>query len=105
KKKLLKDAKILEEAGAFSIVLECVPKELAADITKAVSIPIIGIGAGCECDGQVLVTQDILGMYDKFVPKFVKQYAKLSGEMKKAVSDYISEVKTGKFPSEEHEFH
>ncbi|MDO8885920.1 3-methyl-2-oxobutanoate hydroxymethyltransferase [Candidatus Oleimmundimicrobium sp.] len=105
KKKLLKDAKILEEAGAFSIVLECVPKELAADITKAVSIPIIGIGAGCECDGQVLVTQDILGMYDKFVPKFVKQYAKLNSEMKKAVSDYISEVKTGKFPSEEHEFH
>jgi len=105
KKKLLKDAKILEEAGAFSIVLECVPKELATDITKAVSIPIIGIGAGCECDGQVLVTQDILGMYDKFVPKFVKQYVKLSGEMKKAVSDYISEVKSGKFPSKEHEFH
>lgn len=105
KKKLLKDAKILEEAGAFSIVLECVPKELATDITKAVSIPIIGIGAGCECDGQVLVTQDILGMYDKFVPKFVKQYVKLNSEMKKAVSDYISEVKTGKFPSKEHEFH
>jgi len=104
KKKLLKDAQILEEAGAFSIVLECVPKELATDITKAVSIPIIGIGAGRECDGQVLVTQDLLGMYDKFVPKFVKQYARLSNEIKRAVSDYISEVKTGKFPSEEQEF-
>ncbi len=104
KKKLLKDAKILEDAGVFSIVLECIPKSLAADITRAVSIPTIGIGAGCECDGQVLVTQDLLGMYDKFVPKFVKQYAKLSNDIKRAVSDYISEVKKEKFPTKEHEF-
>ncbi|HDP69725.1 MAG TPA: 3-methyl-2-oxobutanoate hydroxymethyltransferase [Actinobacteria bacterium] len=105
KEKLLRDAKILEEAGAFSIVLECVPKGLATEITKAISIPTLGIGAGCECDGQVLVTQDLLGMYDKFVPKFVKQYTKLSDDIKKAVSNYILEVKEGKFPAEEHEFH
>ncbi|MDP3013245.1 MAG: 3-methyl-2-oxobutanoate hydroxymethyltransferase, partial [Candidatus Subteraquimicrobiales bacterium] len=103
-KKLLTDAKILNELGVFSIVLECVPACLAKEISEAVSVPTIGIGAGRYCDGQVLVTQDMLGLFDKFVPKFVKQYTKLNDLIKKAVSDYISEVKEGKFPSKEHEF-
>ncbi len=104
-KKLIQDAKILDEIGVFSIVLECVPAELAKEITQVVSVPTIGIGAGRYCDGQVLVTQDMLGLFDKFVPKFVKQYVKLSDSIKKAVKDYIDEVHSGKFPSDEHEFH
>jgi 3-methyl-2-oxobutanoate hydroxymethyltransferase len=103
-KRLIKDAKILEEAGCFSIVLEKVPAQVAKIVTGAVSIPTIGIGAGVFCDGQVLVTQDLLGLYEKFVPKFVKQYAKLGPDIKTAFTEYVEEVKKGRFPAEEHSF-
>jgi 3-methyl-2-oxobutanoate hydroxymethyltransferase len=101
---IIEDAKILEEAGAFSLVLECIPEGLASEVTKSISIPTIGIGAGVYCDGQVLVINDILGMYDKFTPKFVKKYANLNLEIKKAVKTYITEVKHGTFPDSEHSF-
>lgn len=101
---MMQDAKILEEAGAFSLVLECVPEKLAAEITRSLSIPTIGIGAGVHCDGQVLVVNDMLGMYDRMTPKFVKKYAHLSLDIKNAVQDYILEVKQGKFPDNEHSF-
>jgi 3-methyl-2-oxobutanoate hydroxymethyltransferase len=102
--RLIEDAKILEDAGAFSIVLELVPEKLAEEITKSISIPTIGIGAGIYCDGQVLVINDMLGMYDKFTPKHVKKYANLNPEIKKAVKSYISEVKNCSFPDSEHSF-
>lgn len=102
--RIIEDAKIIEEAGAFSVVLECIPEGLASEITQSISIPTIGIGAGVECDGQVLVINDILGMYDKFTPKFVKKYANLNLEIKKAVKTYITEVKHGTFPDSEHSF-
>ncbi len=101
-KKLLDDAKALEQAGAFSIVLECVPAELAKKVSESLTIPTIGIGAGVDCDGQVLVTPDLLGLFDRFIPKFVKRYAHLVPLIEEAVKTYIDEVKTGKFPSEEH---
>lgn len=103
-KKLLADAKILEEAGCFSLVLEKIPASLAAEVTKSISIPTIGIGAGLECDGQVLVTQDMLGMFKKFTPRFVKQYAQVGDAINQAVSGYVKEVKEGKFPGKEHSF-
>ena len=103
-KKMMEDAKILEEAGAFSIVLECVPAPLAGEISRSLTIPTIGIGAGVECDGQVLVVNDMLGMFEKFTPKFVKKYAKLNIDMRAAIEEYIGEVKDGKFPGEEHSF-
>ncbi|MDP4179146.1 MAG: 3-methyl-2-oxobutanoate hydroxymethyltransferase [Bacillota bacterium] len=103
-RKLIEEALILEEAGAFSIVLECVPAKLAEIISKKVSIPTIGIGAGNGCDGQVLVYQDMLGMFADIKPKFVKQYANIGENMKEAFKKYISEVKEGAFPSKEHEF-
>ena len=103
-KKMMPDAKILEEAGAFALVLECVPEKLAEEITRAFSIPTIGIGAGVHCDGQVLVINDILGMYERMTPKFVKKYATLSVEIKKAVKTYVSEVKDSSFPDSEHSF-
>lgn len=103
-KKLIKDAKILEKAGCFSIVLEKVPAQVAKIVTETVSIPTIGIGAGVFCDGQVLVTPDLLGLYEKFVPKFVKQYARLGPAIKSALRDYVKEVKKGKFPTDEHSF-
>jgi 3-methyl-2-oxobutanoate hydroxymethyltransferase len=102
--KMMKDATILEEAGAFSLVLECVPEKLAAEITRALSIPTIGIGAGVSCDGQVLVVNDMLGMNDRMTPKFVKKYAQLSHEIKNAARRYVSEVKTGAFPDADHSF-
>jgi 3-methyl-2-oxobutanoate hydroxymethyltransferase len=102
--KLLKDARILAEAGAFSLVLECVPAPLARVITQSISIPTIGIGAGPDCDGQVLVISDMLGLYTDFVPKHAKQYAKLASEMKTAVASYIAEVKSQSFPTMEHSF-
>ncbi|MDI6742762.1 MAG: 3-methyl-2-oxobutanoate hydroxymethyltransferase [Smithella sp.] len=102
--RIMQDAKILEEAGAFAVVLECVPEKLAAEITGALAIPTIGIGAGIHCDGQVLVIHDLLGMQDKFTPKFVKKYANLNLEIKKAVKTYIGEVKSGSFPDSEHSF-
>lgn len=104
-KKLIDDAKALEDAGVFSIVLECVPAELAEMITSQVSVPTIGIGAGKGCDGQVLVSYDLLGMYQGKVPSFVKQYEDISSKMSVAVSRYIEEVKNSVFPSEEQSFH
>ncbi|MRR16902.1 MAG: 3-methyl-2-oxobutanoate hydroxymethyltransferase [Deltaproteobacteria bacterium] len=102
--KMMQDALILEEAGAFSLVLECVPEKLAAEITAALSIPTIGIGAGAKCDGQVLVLNDMLGLYDRMTPKFVKKYVNLNQEVRTAVKHYIQEVKTGVFPDAEHSF-
>jgi 3-methyl-2-oxobutanoate hydroxymethyltransferase len=103
-KKLLNDACILEEAGAFAIVLECTPAPLSKLITEKLAIPTIGIGAGPDCDGQVQVVSDILGLYTEFVPKHAKQYAGLAGEIKNAVSSYIAEVKSLSFPSMEHSY-
>jgi 3-methyl-2-oxobutanoate hydroxymethyltransferase len=101
-KRLLEDAQILEEAGAFGIVLESVPARLAEYISKKISIPTIGIGAGAGCDGQVLVTHDVLGLFDRFTPKFVKKYADLHAEMSKAFAEYIDDVETKRFPAVEH---
>lgn len=101
---MLSDAKKLEEAGAFSVVLEKVPAKLAKSITDAINIPTIGIGAGVNCDGQVLVTHDMLGLFEKFRPKFSKRYAELAKEMKRCYSQYIKEVKEKEFPSQEHSF-
>ncbi|CDI06715.1 3-methyl-2-oxobutanoate hydroxymethyltransferase [Candidatus Nitrosotenuis uzonensis] len=101
---LIEDAKALEEAGVFSIVLEMVTAEVAKIISESVSIPIIGIGSGRFCDGQVLVIHDMLGMYEKIKPKFVKQYLSLSEQITKAVTSYKSEVESGKFPAEENWF-
>jgi 3-methyl-2-oxobutanoate hydroxymethyltransferase len=98
-KKLLSDAGVLEEAGAFAIVLECTPAPLSKLITQKLAIPTIGIGAGPDCDGQVQVISDMLGLYTEFVPKHAKQYVKLAGEIKSAVSSYISEVKSLSFPT------
>jgi len=103
-KKIIEDAKIIEEAGAFMLVMECVPERLAKIVTESVNIPTIGIGAGKYCDGQVLVYQDMLGMFTDFVPKFVKKYADVGEIMKNAFSEYIKEVKSGAFPAEEHTF-
>ncbi|MBQ3124586.1 MAG: 3-methyl-2-oxobutanoate hydroxymethyltransferase [Clostridia bacterium] len=103
-KKLIEDALALEEAGAFAIVLECVPEKLAEYISELVSIPTIGIGAGAGCDGQVLVYQDMMGMYSDFTPKFVKQYAQTGNVMREAFKKYSEEVKSGAFPTEEHSF-
>ena len=103
-KKMIEDAIGLEEAGAFSIVLEKIPALLAKKITRKVSIPTIGIGAGVDCDGQVLVTHDMLGCFEKFKPKFSKRYAELGKEMKKCYMKYIEEVKNMKFPSDEHSY-
>ena len=97
--RLLNDAKALEEAGAFSIVLECVPAPLSQLITERVTVPTIGIGAGKGCDGQVQVISDILGLFTDFVPKHAKQYAKLNQTVTTAVTDYIAEVKAGDFPT------
>ncbi len=99
------EAKQMDEAGCFSLVLECIPEGLAKKITSSISIPTIGIGAGVHCDGQVLVSYDMLGIYEKFKPKFVKRYAELGGEMRKAFRNYRDEVKEGKFPDDSHSFH
>lgn len=103
-KKIIEDAVMLEQAGAFSIVLECIPEELARVITEKVSIPTIGIGAGKYCDGQVLVYQDMLNMFSGFKPKFVKTYANIGEIMKDSFSKYISDVQSGSFPTKEHTF-
>jgi len=101
-KKLLTDARVLEEAGAFAVVLECTPAPLSKLITQKLTIPTIGIGAGPDCDGQVQVISDMLGLYTDFVPRHAKQYARLAGEIKAAVEDFISEVKSVSFPTMEH---
>lgn len=103
-KKLYDDALAMEEAGCFSVVLEAIPAPLAAHITKKLSIPTIGIGAGSQCDGQVLVMHDLLGLYDRFTPKFVKQYAKLSRLSLEALTAYKNEVEERRFPEDEHSF-
>ena len=103
-KKMLEDAKALEQAGVFAVVLETVPSPLASLITESISIPTIGIGAGPGCDGQVQVINDILGSFTDFVPKHAKQYAKLAGTMQDAISEYLDEVKAGSFPTDKQSF-
>ncbi|MBM2852079.1 MAG: 3-methyl-2-oxobutanoate hydroxymethyltransferase [Candidatus Nitrosotenuis sp.] len=102
--KLIEDAKILEEAGVFSIALEMVTDEVSKIISETISVPTIGIGSGKYCDGQVLVVHDVLGMYDKLKPKFVKQYLSLSDQITKAVTNYRTDVESGKFPAKENWF-
>lgn len=103
-KKLIEDAKALEEAGVFAMVLECVPAKIAELVTEKVSVPTIGIGAGNVCDGQVLVYQDMLGMFSDFTPKFVKRFADIGTIMRDAFAAYDREVKAGTFPEEKHEY-
>ena len=103
-RKLISDAKALEAAGAFAIVLEAVPAKLAALVTKEVGVPTIGIGAGAGCDGQILVYQDMLGMFSDFCPKFVKRFANVGEAMRDGFASYINEVREGSFPSAEHTF-
>ena len=103
-RRLLEDARILAQAGCFSIVLEKIPADLARQMTEQVAIPTIGIGAGPDCDGQVLVTHDMLGLFEEFRPKFVRQYARLAGDMRGAFEGYIRDVKKGEFPGPEESF-
>jgi len=102
---ILDDAMAVEQAGAFAVVLEGIPVQLAREITQRVSIPTVGIGAGMHCDGQILVVHDMLGLFDDFTPKFVKQYANLKDTIGGAVRSYMEEVRTEAFPAEEHTFH
>ena len=102
---LIEDAKAVEEAGAFSVVLEAVPRDTAKKITEILSIPTIGIGAGPDCDGQVLVLQDLMGLFSGFRPKFVKSYVNLRAETERGIKSYIDEVKSGAFPDDQHSFH
>ncbi|NTW65814.1 MAG: 3-methyl-2-oxobutanoate hydroxymethyltransferase [Nitrospirae bacterium] len=104
REKILADARAVQESGAFSVVLEAVPSSLAREIGSILSIPTIGIGAGPHCDGQVLVIHDVLGLFDRFTPKFVKRYASLKDQALKAVRDYKQEVESGTFPAEEQSF-
>jgi 3-methyl-2-oxobutanoate hydroxymethyltransferase len=100
--RLITDALEVEAAGAFSVVIEGIPADISRKITEKLRIPTIGIGAGPDCDGQVLVLHDLLGLFERHTPKFVKQYAKLGEIAKSAIKEYVSEVQEGKFPSEEH---
>ena len=104
RERLIEDAKALEAAGAFAIVVEGVPADLAATITSEVSVPTIGIGAGAACDGQVLVLHDVLGMEERLAPKFAKRYAEIGSAAKKAIADYVADVRDGSFPTAEHSF-
>jgi len=101
---LIEQAKILEQAGVFSIVLECIPMELAQKITNSVSVPTIGIGAGVNCDGQVLVLNDLLGIYSDITPKFVKVYENIGLQIKNSINQYVKEVQNGEFPTTKHSF-
>jgi len=103
--RLMEDAKAVEDAGAFAIVLECVPRDISKKITETISIPTIGIGAGPDCDGQVLVIHDLLGLLGDFRPKFVKTYLDMRSKVDVAIKDYIKEVREGKFPDDSHSFH
>jgi 3-methyl-2-oxobutanoate hydroxymethyltransferase len=103
-RKLIEEARVVEDAGAFAVVLEGIPLSLAKEITKTLSIPTIGIGAGPYCDGQVLVMHDLLGLFDRFVPKFIKRYAHLKTDAISAIQEYRKEVEEGTFPSEEQSF-
>lgn len=102
--KILRDAEVLAEAGVIMLTLEAVPLELAKKITASITVPTIGIGAGADCSGQVLVVHDMLGVYDRFLPTFVKQYEQLAPKIIEAVQQYCSEVKASSFPAEEHSF-
>jgi 3-methyl-2-oxobutanoate hydroxymethyltransferase len=102
---LLQDARALEQAGAFAIVLEAIPAELARRVTESLTIPTIGVGAGPDCDGQVLVLYDLLGLFDEFVPKFVKPYAHLKADALQALRRYREEVEQGKFPTDTESYH
>jgi len=102
--RLKREAKALEEAGCFSIVLEAIPSWLAEEVTETVSVPTIGIGAGPHCDGQVLVLHDVLGIFQEFKPKFVKRYANLREEILRALKEYVREVQQGKFPTPEYSY-
>lgn len=102
--RLMSDAREVEEAGAFSVVLEGIPADISAKITNSLRIPTIGIGAGPECDGQILVMHDLLGLNERHIPKFVKQYAKLGESAKSAIRSYVKEVQTGDFPAKEHSY-
>ncbi len=104
RKKLLEEAKAVEDAGAFSLVIEAIPMDLAREITESISIPTIGIGAGPHCDGQVLVMHDVIGIFDRFVPKFVKRYAELKDEAVIAMKKYREEVESGEFPTKDQSF-
>ena len=104
RKSLLRDARALESAGAYALVLEAIPADLAAEITDALSIPTIGIGAGSACDGQILVGQDLLGMNPEFKPRFVKRFAALASIITEAMGTYAQDVRSGKFPDQEHSF-
>jgi 3-methyl-2-oxobutanoate hydroxymethyltransferase len=101
---LLADAQAVERAGAFAVVLECIPSSMAAKLTAALSIPTIGIGAGAGCDGQILVTYDLLGLTSGYVPKFVKPYANIGKVISEAVTEFRDDVRDGKFPSAEQAF-
>lgn len=103
--KIIEDALALEDAGAFSVLLEAIPGAIAEKITKRLSVPTVGIGAGVHCDGQVLVVHDLLGLFDRFTPKFAKRYVNLSELMLKAFESYREEVLSGQFPTDEHSFH
>ena len=103
-RRLLADARAVEEAGAFSVVLECVPPRLAELISRKLTIPTIGIGAGAGCDGQILVCQDMLGMFSDFTPKFVRHFAEIGAGMRDAFRAYVAAVEAGSFPAEEHAF-
>ena len=102
--KLVALAKKIEDAGAFSLVLESIPQKLAKKITRSINIPTIGIGAGANCDGQVLVINDLVGLSEEPLPKFVKKYAEIRDLMKRATEEYVDEVRTGSFPSKEHSY-
>jgi 3-methyl-2-oxobutanoate hydroxymethyltransferase len=103
-RKLVADARELEAAGCFSLVLEAVPAAVGAEVTRALTIPTIGIGAGRECDGQVLVWHDLLGLYEGRAPRFVKRYADIGTEIRKALETYADEVRTGRFPEDQHTY-
>ncbi len=102
--RLMRDAQILQDAGCFALVLEAIPVSVAQQITAALEIPTIGIGAGPHCDGQVLVLHDLLGLYEKFVPKFVQRYADLAGSTRAALEAFAHDVRTGRFPDEQHSY-
>lgn len=104
-KQIINDALSVEAAGAFAIILECIPDQISSIVTKSLQIPTISYGAGASCDGQGLVAHDILGMFDRFTPKFVKRYARLGEDIQEAFKDYISDVVEGHFPLDEHSFH
>lgn len=101
---LIAEAQMVEDAGAFALILEAVPTGLAKQITEKTSIPTIGIGAGVHCNGQILVLHDVIGLFERFVPKFAKRYANLKNDVLKAITDYKDEVENGTFPAEEHSF-